>query len=49
MVSAKKIGLKIVAVKDKSSLSDLEKIKRISDIYIENFSQLEVEKLWKNY
>lgn len=49
MVSAKKAGLNIVAVEDKSSLSDLEKIKKISDMYIENFSQLEVGRLWKNY
>ena len=49
MVSAKKAGLNIVAVEDKSSLSDLERIKKISDMYIENFSQLEVGRLWKNY
>lgn len=49
IVSAKKAGLKIVAVKDKSALDDLEKIKKLADIYIEDFSQLEVDKLWKNY
>lgn len=49
ILSAKKCGLNVAAIKDKSALSDLEKIKEISDIYIDNFSQLEVEKLWKNY
>ncbi len=49
IVSAKKAGLKVVAVKDKSALDDLEKIKKLADIYIEDFSQLEVDKLWKNY
>ena len=45
MISAKKCGLNIVATKDESALSDLKKIKEISDIYIEDFSQLEVEDL----
>lgn len=45
MISAKKCGLNIVAIKDKSALSDLEKIKKISDVYIDDFSQLEVERL----
>lgn len=49
MVSAKECGLNIVAVEDKWAFPDLKEIKEISDIYIENFSQLEVEKLWKNY
>ena len=49
MVSAKECGLNIVAVEDKWAFDDLKKIKEISDIYIEDFSQLEVEKLWKNY
>lgn len=48
MISAKKCGLNIVAVKDESALKDLEKIKEIADIYIDNFSQLGVDKLWKN-
>lgn len=45
MISAKKCGLNIVAIKDESALSDLKKIKEISDIYIEDFNQLEVENL----
>ncbi len=49
ILSAKKCGLNVVAVRDKSALSDLEEIKKVSDIYIDDFSQLEVEKLWKNY
>lgn len=49
IVSAKKVGLKIVAVKDKSALDNLEEIKRMADIFIEDFSQLEVDKLWRNY
>lgn len=48
MMSAKKCGLNIVAVKDESALKDLEKIKEVADIYIDNFSQLGVDKLWKN-
>lgn len=48
IVSAKECGLKVVAVKDKSALPDLDEIKRIADIYVEDFSQLEVDKLWKN-
>lgn len=48
MISAKKCGLNIVAVKDESALKDLEKIKEVADIYIDNFSQLGVDKLWKN-
>lgn len=49
ILSAKKCGLNVVAVRDESALSDLEEIKKISDIYIDDFSQLEVGKLWKNY
>lgn len=49
MVSAKECGLNIVAVEDKWAFPDLKEIKEISDIYIEDFSQLEVERLWKNY
>ncbi|QQY80286.1 HAD superfamily hydrolase (TIGR01509 family) [Keratinibaculum paraultunense] len=48
MISAKKCGLNIVAVKDESALKDLEKIKEVADIYIDNFSQLGVDKLWKS-
>ena len=48
MISAKKCGLNIVAVKDESALKDLEKIREVADIYIDNFSQLGVDKLWKN-
>ncbi len=43
--SAKKAGLKIVAVKDESASLDIEKIKEISDIYIDDFSQLKVDNL----
>lgn len=49
MVSAKKTGLNVVAVEEKYFLSDLERIQEIADIYIEDFSQLEIEKLRKNY
>ena len=49
IISAKKAGLKVVAIKDESASLDIEKIKEVSDIYIDNFSQLEVDRLWKNY
>ena len=49
ILSAKKCGLNVVAIRDESALLDLEEIKEVSDIYIDNFSQLEVEKLWKSY
>ncbi len=45
ILSAKKCDLNVVAVRDESALSDLKKIKEIADIYIDDFSQLEVEKL----
>lgn len=49
IISAKKCNLNVVAVKDKSTLPDLDEIKKEADIYIDDFSQLEVDKLWKNY
>lgn len=45
ILSAKQCGLNVVAIEDESSLSDLEKIKEISDIYIDDFSQLDIERL----
>ena len=45
IISAKKAGLKVVAIKDESASLDIEKIKEVSDIYIDNFSQLEVDNL----
>lgn len=48
ILSAKECGLKVVAIKDKSVGNDLTKIKEISDIFIEDFSKLDIEELWKN-
>ncbi|MGN9163761.1 HAD family hydrolase [Tissierellaceae bacterium HCP3S3_D8] len=45
MISAKKCGLNVVAIKDDSALMDIDEIKRIADIFIDDFSKLEVENL----
>lgn len=47
--SAKKGNFKVVGIGDKSSKDDLKAIKKLSDIYIEDFNDLEVKDLWKNY
>lgn len=40
MRSAKKIGLNVVAIEDKASIKNLEKIVEVADIYIKDFSKL---------
>lgn len=45
MISAKKCGLNVVAIKDDSALMDIDEIKRIADMFINDFSKLEVENL----
>lgn len=47
--SAKRAGFKVVGVKDDSNSDQLKEIEKVSDIYIEDFNQLEVDSLWKNY
>lgn len=47
--SAKKAGFKVLGIRDESNKDQLDEIKAISDIYIENFSDLEVDGLWKVY
>jgi hypothetical protein len=46
MLSAKKCGLNIIAVKDESALLELKEIKEVADIYIDDFGQLEIDQLW---
>lgn len=46
IISAKKCNLNVVAIKDKSALNDLIKIKDMSNIYIDNLSKLNLDKLW---
>lgn len=41
MISANKCGLKVVALQDDSAESDLEEIKKLADIYIEDLSKLD--------
>ena len=41
MISAKKCDLNIVALQDDSAISDRQEIKKVADIYIDDFSQLE--------
>jgi HAD superfamily hydrolase (TIGR01509 family) len=43
--SAKNCGLRVVAIKDKSALPDSARIRELSDIYLEDFSQLKLENL----
>ena len=43
--TAKRCGLNVVAIRDESALLDLEEIKKLADIYVEDFTQLVVEEL----
>jgi len=43
--SAKECNLKVVAIEDESAQADREDIRRIADIYIEDFSQLDIDEL----
>jgi HAD superfamily hydrolase (TIGR01509 family) len=45
VISAKKCGLNVVAIKDESASDDIEEIKKYADVYIRNFSELNIEEL----
>nr|WP_283244269.1 HAD family hydrolase [Wansuia hejianensis] len=45
IISAKKCGLNVVGIYDDSAIEDMDSIKELVDIYIKDFSQLEVESL----
>lgn len=45
ILAAKEIGLSVVAISDDSAILDREEIKEVADIYIEDFSQLNIERL----
>lgn len=45
VISAKNCGLNVVAIADKSASDDVEEIKKNADIYIKDFSELDLEKL----
>ena len=45
--SAKRCNLNIVAIEDESASADRERIKEIADIYIEDFSQLDIDELFE--
>lgn len=47
--SAKKAGFKVVAVRDESSLDQEEEIEARADLYIDDFKEMEVGLLWKNF
>lgn len=47
--SAKEEGFRLVGVRDRSNEDILESIRLYSDIYIEDFNQLEADRLWRNF
>ena len=45
IISAKKCGLNVVALQDDSASEDIEEIKKLADIYINNLSELNINSL----
>ncbi|WFA09092.1 HAD family phosphatase [Tissierella sp. Yu-01] len=45
VISAKNCGLNVVAIADESAKDDVEEIKKYADLYINDFSELDLEKL----